>query len=282
MADIKVSIINESTVLSDEQIQSIVPALQTQVSQHFAPPWGVDADLTFVGKGQAPQSGEWWLAILDDSDQAGALGYHETTSEGLPCGKVFARTDLDNHLSWSVTISHELLEMLADPDINLTTFIQDTAKTGKLYSYEVCDPVEDDQFSYLIDGVQVSDFVLPCYFEPQTSAGSGMYDYGGHLASPVPALLTGGYLSQFDIAQGQGWTQVTAATEGQPHRGHLRIGTPGGRAGRRRLPHKDWKRSEPRLVPMRRLEPRLVPMDHGPEPRPEPRLVPMQKAGAEA
>ena len=55
---------------------------------------------------------------MDDSDQAGALGYHDLTSAGLPMGKVFARTDLQNNLSWTVTVSHELLEILGDPMIN--------------------------------------------------------------------------------------------------------------------------------------------------------------------
>jgi len=49
--------------------------------------------------------------ILDDSDQAGALGYHDLTSDGLPIGKVFAASDLKAGTSWTVTASHELLEM---------------------------------------------------------------------------------------------------------------------------------------------------------------------------
>src|ERR1035441_9580376 len=84
MADIQVAMINASTVLQDSQVQAIVPALQTQVHRDFAPVWGVDADLTFVGHGATAPSGSWWLTVLDNSDQAGALGYHrseEHTSE---------------------------------------------------------------------------------------------------------------------------------------------------------------------------------------------------------
>ncbi len=285
MSNIRISIFNDSTALSDTDVAKAVPDLQVQISQHFAPAWGVDADLTFVPKGQTPPNGSWWLVILDDSDQAGALGYHDTTPQGLPAGKVFAKTDLDNHLSWTVTISHELIEMLGDPDINLTTFIQDTPKTGKLYSYELCDPVEDDQFAYLIGGTLVSDFVLPCYFEPETAgaAVNAKYDYCGHLSAPVPAMLSGGYISAFDVANNAGWTQMTSPTEGQPHRGHLRAHTPGGRAERRRRPHGGWSRSHPRVAPMDGVPPpRVVPMDSAPPPRvvpmdsvPPPRVVPM-------
>ena len=73
MAQIKVSVKNDSTVLTDAQVSAAVPALQKQVSLDFAQPWGVDADLDFVPKDQQPPPGHWWLIVSDDSDQAGAL-----------------------------------------------------------------------------------------------------------------------------------------------------------------------------------------------------------------
>jgi hypothetical protein len=252
MTNITVSVFNDSTVVTDADAQRVAAALQKQVSEHFAPAWGVDATIVFTPKGQEPPAGSWWLAVLDDSDQAGALGYHDTTDQGLPMGKVFAKSDLDNHLSWSVTASHELLEMLADPDANRATFIQDGPKTGRLYAYEVCDACEDDQYAYAIDGVSVSDFVLRAYFEPGVvSKTKGIkLDYCGHLTGPVPTLLSGGYIGEFDVTRGTGWTQITAATEGQPHRGHLRMPIPGGRTERRRRTRAQWKHSNERLVPM--------------------------------
>ena len=250
MPNVTVSIFNDSTLLADADVERAAAALQRQVSEHFAPAWGVGATLSFVPKGQAPTPGSWWLVVLDSADQAGVLGYHDATPDGLPMGKVFAKTDLDNHLSWSVTLSHELLEMLADPGVNLASFIQDSPKTGKLYAYEVCDPVEDDQFGYAVDGVSVSNFVLPAYFEPHAKATAGQFDFGGHLTAPAPALLSGGHIGQFDVGQTAGWTQLSAATEGQPHRGHLRIPVPGGRTERRRRPRTQWVMSGDRLVPM--------------------------------
>jgi hypothetical protein len=93
MANIKVSVINESTVVGDNEVSLAVADLQTQVSRDFATAWGIDAALTFVPSGAQPQDGSRWLVILDNSDQANALGYHDLTSEGLPLGKVFAATD---------------------------------------------------------------------------------------------------------------------------------------------------------------------------------------------
>ena len=72
MANIKIAVINASTVLTDQEIQAALPALQTQVHRDFAPAWGIDADLNLVPKGQKPAPGAWWLVILDNSDSAGA------------------------------------------------------------------------------------------------------------------------------------------------------------------------------------------------------------------
>jgi len=39
MAEIKVAIVNTCTVLQDAEIEHALPALQTQVREHFAPAW---------------------------------------------------------------------------------------------------------------------------------------------------------------------------------------------------------------------------------------------------
>jgi hypothetical protein len=173
---IQISVINESTVLADSDVAPVVAALQKQVSNDFRPIWGVDAVLTIVPKTAQPPTGSWWLVLLDDSDQANALGYHDLTTEGLPIGKVFADSDLKAGTSWTVTASHELLEMLGDPNINLTAFVQNTNTAGMLYAYEVCDACEDDSFGYQIDNVLLSDFVYPSWFENFRAEGSTQFD----------------------------------------------------------------------------------------------------------
>jgi len=241
MSNIKVSVINASTVLKDPDVQSAVPALQTQVHNDFAPAWGIDADLAFVPKGSKPAPGSWWLVILDNSDQAGALGYHDVTSEGLPLGKVFAGSDRVYGYKWTVTASHELLEMLADPEINLTVFVQPSATEGVLYAYESCDAVEADQFGYDIGGVTVSDFVYPAWFETFRKTGT-QFDHRNHLKNPVPTLLPGGYIGAFDVTSGGGWQQITAQTPSFQMRPHV-----GSRRERRRTPRDQWLRSTAEL-----------------------------------
>ncbi len=239
MANIKIAVLNRSTVLTDAQVQAAMGALQKQVRNDFAPVWGVDADLAFVATGAQPALGSWWVAILDDSDQATALGYHDLTPEGLPIGKVFANSDLRFGYSWTVTCSHEILEILVDPDIDLTAFVQSTETTGRLYAYEVADACEADAYGYQIDGTLVSDFVYPAWFEYFRAAGSTQFDQGKKLTRPFQ-LLPGGYIGVFDVGAGSGWTQITA--EGQPRAYAMRPKV-GSRRERRRTPRDQWLKS---------------------------------------
>lgn len=211
MADIKVAVINASSVLTDAEVAAVVPALQTQVTRDFAPAWGVAADIRFVPAGGKPAAGEWWLVVLDNSDAAGALGYHDLTDQGLPLSKVFAGSDQTYGVEWTVTASHELLEMLVDPNINLTVFDQGPLG-ARLYAYEVCDACEADDFGYKIDGQLMSDFVLPAWFESFRAPGSALFDFQNKIDTPFK-LLRGGYIGVNDIASGMGWMQATAAKD---------------------------------------------------------------------
>jgi len=237
----QISVINESTVLTDADVTPVVSALQQQVTNDFRPAWGTDAELTMIPQGTPAPAGTWWLVILDDSDQAGALGYHDLTPDGLPIGKVFAASDLKAGTSWTVTASHELLEMLADPNINLTVFIQDANTTGTLYAYEVCDACEDDSLGYQINNILVSDFVYPAWFENFRAQGSTQFDRMNKIQNPLE-LLAGGYIGVFSVTDGTGWQQKTA--ERTPvnlrFRGHV-----GSRRERRSVSRSQWLTSLP-------------------------------------
>jgi hypothetical protein len=205
-----VAVLNRCTVLTDAEAKAIVAALQTQASRDFARVWGIDAALTFVPKASTTGwQGKWNLLLLDDSDTAGALGYHDMTPEGLPLGKVFAGTDLKYGYKPSVTASHELLEQLLDPYINLTA---EEPKRGWFVAYEACDAVEDDALGYAIGGVQVSDFVTPEFFDHTAAGRKGeKFSFRGNVHAPF-ALAPGGYEGVW--VPGKGWTQRTAKKDG--------------------------------------------------------------------
>jgi hypothetical protein len=201
-----VAIVNDPTSgEKDADVKRIVAALGKQLLNDFGPAWHTGAHLKFVDSKSKPPAGAWVIALLDSSDVAGALGYHDLTPAGLPLGKVFAGTDRQYGQKVSVTLSHELLEMLSDPWISLTAQADD----GRFFAWENCDAVEADGLGYTIDGVTVSDFVLPAWF----GHGSGPVDHQGHLSHPLE-LAPGGYISVFDPQSGQGWQQVTARAAG--------------------------------------------------------------------
>src|ERR1700684_3703317 len=224
---IQISVINESTVLADSDVTPVVAVLQKQVTNDFRPVWGTDAELVIVPQGTQPPTGSWWLVLLDDSDQANALGYHDLTTEGLPIGKVFAASDLKAGTSWTVTASHELLEMLGDPNINLTVFVENNNTAGILYAYEVCDACEDDSLGYQIDNTLLTDFVCPSWFESFRAEGSTQFDRMNKIQAPLQ-LLAGGYIGTFNVTSGGGWQQTTA----EKHPTSLRT-----RRERRNIPH---------------------------------------------
>lgn len=236
-AVIKVAIINESTVVKDADVLACVLALQVQVTRDFCPAWNINAQLNFHPSKIAPEDA-WQLVILDDSDQADALGYHELTAGGLPLGKVFAGSDIQAGTSWTVTASHELLEMLADPDINEVSEVDNADGSITFYAKEVCDAVEADALGYTIDGVNVSDFVYPAWFESVPAEIAGPLDHLGRVTTHL-ALAPGGYISLISIPQGgPTWQQITA---------NRRPGGPaaarGSRRWRRQLTDSMWRRS---------------------------------------
>ena len=223
-----IAVTNASTCLSDAQVEATLPALQKQVTNDFRAYWELDCTVTYLPKEQSLIAGWWQIVVTDNPDQAGALGYHEMTSQGTPLGKIFAKLDLDNGSSWTATLSHELLEMLADPWVNWCAVGSDM----KIYALEVCDAVEADELGYQIDGVVVSDFVTPAWFEPTEA---DRLDFKQHLSKELE-LAPGGYISVLDPQNG--WTQVTARGQGGPP-----IAT-GSRRHRRKLLKSLWRRSE--------------------------------------
>ncbi len=200
-----IAVTNQSSVVPDADVLTAVKAVQHQVSYHFRPYWNETGRLVVCAPDAVPV-GAWHLSILDDSDQAGALGYHDVTPDNTPLLKVFAKTDQHYGLSWTVTMSHEVLEALADPWISMAWQTTDT----EFVAVEVGDPVEADTLGYLVDGVHVSDFVLPAWFVQGLEVP--LYDFKGHLSKPLE-VADGGYVSIYE--SGKGWTQK------QQHGGRL-------------------------------------------------------------
>ena len=61
---------------------------------------------------------------------------------------------------------------------------------------EVCDPCEGAAYGYTLDGVLLTDFYTPHYFDPVAKVGVD-YSFTGSISGPR-AVLEGGYLSWHD------------------------------------------------------------------------------------
>lgn len=192
-------IINESTVISDEQIHETVPALIVY-SRHIRTWWGTMQPGIIFGKPAIDRA--WQIVIVDDADQAGALGYHDLTSDGRPISYIFAKTAQDHGYDWQITLTHELAEMIMDP------YIMRCEQTGdaRFHALELCDPVEDDSLGYQISAggfppVNVSNFITPYWFVPDAT---GTFDHQKKCTKPLE-VLKGGYAYYWE--DGQWWAE---------------------------------------------------------------------------
>lgn len=181
---------NRATVSLGVDFDKLVAAMQDYVDRCVAPVWGTPARLI---KSRNFRKGFWGLAFYDDADAADAdfLGYHDVTPDGLPLSKVFVKTTLADGELVSVTASHELVEMLVDPAMNLLTTGPDPKA---VYAYETADPVEESSFR--VRGIPMSNFVYPSYFEEFHKPRSVRFDHLGKLRRPFQ-VLRGGYQSVF-------------------------------------------------------------------------------------
>jgi hypothetical protein len=192
-----------NTGVDPAKLPLMASALTIQVQRDFALPppfgYGITATIRAGRNSKDIQPHEWVVGLFAHADQPGALGYHDQTPGGQPLAKVFPLLDAADGGDLCVTISHEVLETLADP--NVARAAQDMK--GRFWAYEVADACEDT--SYPINGLQVSNFVLPPYFEPIKSRRGLKLDFMGLMKQPLQ-ILPGGYGQYFS---GSSWKQVT-------------------------------------------------------------------------
>jgi hypothetical protein len=195
----KIAVFNKATTPLGVDLDALIAAMQAYIDKFIAPVWATPAKLI---KSKDFLPGAWAMVFLDDADEPSALAYHDLTPDGLPQSKVFVRTTIDNGDLVSVSASHELVEMLVDPAINLMSTGPDP-KT--IYAYESADPVE--ALSFKVNGIPMSDFVYPSYFEDFHKPGSVKFDQLGKVKRPFQ-ILAGGYQIVF---KGGKWSQIFAS-----------------------------------------------------------------------
>lgn len=201
---IHVALTSDVSEIESAQLTGVAAALSKQVLRDFQPVWRVDATVdAFVKLEDVPI--DYWPIIVKRQVE-GAAGFHQDEN-----GQPFALVEFGQ--DWSLTASHECLEMLADPFGRRLRAgnIPDQAiglgfKPSRVqFLVEVCDPSEGGQFSYQVNGVVVSDFYTPHYFDPVRAPGV-QYSFTGVIDAPRK-VLDGGYISYRDPVS-KHWFQV--------------------------------------------------------------------------
>jgi hypothetical protein len=205
-----ISVINHTEgQVKDEALQSAIRAINRQVQEDFAPHWGLGATLRLEGRSAtspkkqelADMRGDAVIYLWNKTDVPGALGYHDANNRGIPFGFVF--TDLSQAVgeNWTVTLSHEALELVGDSEVNLLVMGPHPAHPQQtvFHWYEMCDAVQAE--NYTIDDVEVSNFVLPLYFTGGDELG-GRNDFLGRTYNGKTlqsfAVNPGGYVGFFN------------------------------------------------------------------------------------
>lgn len=186
--------------ISPSELSRASAALQKQLTRDFGPIWDVDATIDAFPKLDDVPLPYWPILIQDDIHQD-AAGVHEDKN-----GQPFALVQYSNQ--WTLTASHEMLEMAADPfGKRLFSSLSVKEDQGRVeYLVEVCDPCEDSKFAYRVSGVLVSDFYTPNYFDPVKADGV-RYSFTGAITEPRQ-VLRGGYLSWHDPPSNHWWQEL--------------------------------------------------------------------------
>jgi hypothetical protein len=194
-----VAFVTETSAITLLDLRRLVKVLALQVKRDLGPAWQVAAKLQVFGN------------VLSVPLAYDLITFKETV---LPMHwsvgrRAFASVGTVD--TWTVDASHELCELLVNPLLKryqsaLSPRVGDQGRL--LYQVEVCDPC--NRFSYVIDGMQVSDFFLPTYFDDASQPGV-RYSHNGSITAPHQ-ILFGGYIDGIHPITGECWRAVGRST----------------------------------------------------------------------
>ncbi|MGW3656935.1 hypothetical protein ACWD6R_15135 [Streptomyces sp. NPDC005151] len=201
----QVALVSETNQITPAQLNRVAASLQKQATRDFSPLWNVSATVDPFDQLEDVPVGYWPVIVRDDINEPGAAGVH-LDEHGQP----FALVQYSD--SWSLTASHETLEMLADPTGNRLMAGQSPKPDQGVVEFlvEVADPPEDPQFGYTVNGFLVSDFITPHFYDPVPADGV-RYSFGGNIKEPR-SIREGGYISWLDRTTNEWWQQVWFGT----------------------------------------------------------------------
>lgn len=202
MLPIKIGLMDMTGTINLSSLAAAAAAINVQVTRDLPQFWPLQATVSVLPRATHVPAGVWPVQVVAQLPP-GEGGFH-FTKHNQPYAKVVATPGSNE---WTVDASHEIIEMLVDPNGNrlqAATALQISGNAvvpapGQFeYLVEACDPCEADAYTYQIDGVRVSDFITPHYYDAHPLPGA-RYSFTGAIQSPMQ-LLPGGYISYTDPA----------------------------------------------------------------------------------
>lgn len=208
-----VALVSLTREITTGNLMQVAAAVQKQVTRDFAPLWGLRAVVNAFEELKDVPSDYHPVVLFGDPDELiGRLEFEIGDVNAARLVEQFEGNRLGGiHLNaftrqpfaliavsddWSVTASHECLEMLADPFGNRLIAAPHPTNPDERVRYllEVCDPCQ--AIWYPVNGMKVSDFYTPRYFDPVRNPAA-FYSFTGALQRPLD-LLEGGYITWID------------------------------------------------------------------------------------
>ena len=249
MSIIQVGLVDMTGAIDTELMQAAAAALNLQVTRDLPQFWNVQASVRYLPHSSKIPTGVWPVQLVK-SLPPGEGGFH-LDKHNQPFSKVIAAPGDD---SWTIDASHETIEMLVDPAGNrMQSSIAIEIVKGKIkdgtgqfnYLVEACDPCEANNFGYAIQGVVVSDFITPHFYDPMVTPGT-RYSFTGALTRPRE-VLKGGYIS-FVNQEKDEWEQILYVDPNSPPSLHVLGPATGARSNREWV---DWKMTKDTIGTMR-------------------------------
>lgn len=204
MATRNFALLTASPRVPFKDLAPVAAAVMRQINDHFSRFWDEWGTVTpFADQSQVPLAS--CRITVVQGRPSGLLGVHRA-SNNQPYAYV------SDEPNWSVAVSHEILEILVDPTLSLFRAGTIGSPPRRMnFLVEVCDPCQ--AYAYPVDGVGVSDFVTPAYFDPHSVPGA-QYSFQGAVQAPF-TVAPGGYVVWQDPANGRYFAFTSDGTNGQ-------------------------------------------------------------------
>jgi hypothetical protein len=200
------ALVSETERVSCSELARVAAALNKQATRDITQLWCVQASVDAFSNLEDIPLGYWPMIVRDDLGFPGAAGIH-LDEDGQP----FALIQHSN--SWSFTASHEAVEMMVDPFGNRLiagpSLKEDQGRVE--YLVEVADPSGAAEYGYTVNGLLISDFYGPRFFDPVADQGV-RYSFTGAIKEPRQ-VLRGGHISWHEPISGHWWQLVYFGAE---------------------------------------------------------------------